>query len=141
MEPARHRLPQSARGGRRRGVTQFPRPLPCARAAKHLSPAYFELVIVTGTVSISARDLRFSVLAAGLFAVNLAACAVLAGLTVLRAVRHPRLFFADMTDRRLGPGCFTAVAGSCILGTQIPLMTHSPAAATMFLTLGVTLWS
>lgn len=91
---------------------------------KHLPPAYFALVTAIGIVSISAWDFQFRVLAAGLFAFNLAAYAVLAGLTVLRAIGYSRLFFADMTDHRFGPGFFTAVAGSGILGTQILLMTH-----------------
>ena len=71
---------------------------------------------------------------------NLVAYAVLAGLTVLRAIRYPRLFFADTTDHRHGPGFFTAVAGSCIPGTQFLLMTHGLAAATFLLALGATLW-
>ena len=107
---------------------------------KHLPPAYFALVMATGIVSIAAHDFQLSVLAAGLFTFNLVAYAVLTGLTVLRAICYPRLFFADMTDHRLGPGFFTAVAGSCILGTQILLMTHSMALATVLLALGVALW-
>lgn len=107
---------------------------------RQLSPAYFALVMATGIVSIAARDLGLALLATGLFAFNLVAYAVLAGLTVARAIRYPRLFFADMTDHRLGPGFFTAVAGSCILGTQILLMTRSLAVATVFLALGIALW-
>ncbi len=107
---------------------------------KHLSPAYFALVMATGVVSIAAWDFQFPVLAMGLFAFNLVAYAVVTGLTALRVMRYPRLFFADMTDHRLGPGFFTAVAGSCILGTQFLLMVHSLAAAIVFLTLGTALW-
>lgn len=108
---------------------------------KDLPPAYFALVMATGIVSIAAWDFRFPVLAIGLFAFNLAAYAVLAGLTVLRAIRYPRLLFDDMIDHRLGPGFFTAVAGSCILGTQVLLMTRSLAVAVVFLALGVALWT
>jgi tellurite resistance protein TehA-like permease len=107
---------------------------------KHLSPAYFALVMATGVVSIAAWDFQLPVLAMGLFAFNLVAYAVVTGLTALRVMRYPRLFFADMTDHRLGPGFFTAVAGSCILGTQFLLMVHSLAAAIVFLTLGTALW-
>lgn len=110
------------------------------RSVRNLPPAYFALVMATRIVSIAARDFHFSALALGLFAFNLLAYAVLAVLTVLRAVRYPRLFFADMTDHRLGPGFFTVIAGSCILGTQMLLMAQSLAAATAFLVLGVTLW-
>jgi tellurite resistance protein TehA-like permease len=107
---------------------------------KHLPPAYFALVMATGIVSLAARDFHLSVLAATLLAINLLAYAVLAFLTVLRAVRYPRLFFGDMTDHRLGPGFFTMVAGSCILGIQLLLMTGSLAAAVGFLALGIALW-
>jgi tellurite resistance protein TehA-like permease len=107
---------------------------------KHLSPAYFALVMATGVVSIAAWDFQLPVLAMGLFAFNLVAYAVVASLTALRAIRYPGLFFADMTDHRLGPGFFTAVAGSCILGTQFLLMVHSLAAAIVFLALGTALW-
>lgn len=107
---------------------------------KHLSPAYFALVMATGIVSIAARDFALPLLALALFAINLVAYAVLAGLTMLRAIRYPRLFFADMTDHRLGPGFFTAVAGSCILGIQILLMTGALAPAMGFLALGTALW-
>jgi tellurite resistance protein TehA-like permease len=84
--------------------------------------------------------LHFPILAMGLFAFNIVAYVVLAGLTFLRAIYYPRLFFADMTDHRLGPGFFTAVAGSCILGTQFLLMAHSVEAAAVFLAVGTTLW-
>ena len=70
-----------------------------------------------------------------LFAFNLVAYVVLAGLSGLRMIRYPRAFFADMTDHQIGPGFFTAVAGSCILGTQFLLMAHSLTAATALLAL------
>lgn len=107
---------------------------------KHLSPAYFALVMATGIVSIAAWNFRFVALAMGLFVFNLVAYAVLAGLTVLRAVRYPRLFFADMTDHQRGPGFFTAIAGSCILGTQCLVMMRSLTAAAVLLALGIALW-
>jgi tellurite resistance protein TehA-like permease len=107
---------------------------------EHLSPAYFALIMATGIVSIGAWDFGLPILAAGLFAFNLAAHVVVACLTVLRLLRYPRLFFDDMTDHRLGPGFFTAVAGSCILGTQALLMVGSLAAATALLAAGTVLW-
>ncbi len=107
---------------------------------KHLPPAYFALVMATGIVSIAARDFDLPALALALFAFNLAAYAALVLLTGLRMLRYPRLFFADMTDHRLGPGFFTAVAASCILGTQLLLLAHSLAGATLFFILGIALW-
>ena len=107
---------------------------------RHLPPAYFALVMATGIVSIAAWDFALRSLAVALYAFNLLAFAVLAGLTIARALRYPRLMFADMTDHRLGPGFFTTVAASCILGTQTLLMTRDLTAASLFLALGITLW-
>lgn len=107
---------------------------------KNFSPAYFALVMATGIVSIAAWDFGLPILATGLFVFNLVVYAVITGLTVARLVRYPRLFFADMTDHRLGPSFFTAVAASCILGSQFLLMTQSLAAAMGFMGLGITLW-
>jgi len=122
-------------------VLTGPRDLPSGKSrVKHLSPAYFALVMATGVVSIAAWDFGLTILAIGLFAFNLVAYAVVAGLTALRAIYYPRLFFTDMTDHRLGPGFFTAVAGSCILGTQFLLMAHSLTVAAVFLALATALW-
>ncbi|WP_312017149.1 tellurite resistance/C4-dicarboxylate transporter family protein [Bradyrhizobium jicamae] len=107
---------------------------------KHLSPAYFALVMATGVVSIGASDFGLSWLATALFVFNLAAYLVLACLTALRSIRYPRLILADMTDHRRGPGFFTAVAASCIVGAQFLLMAHSPKVATALLVLGTVLW-
>ena len=107
---------------------------------RHLPPAYFALVMATGIISIAAWDFQLAALATGLFAFNLIAYALLAVLTMLRALCYPRLFLADMTDHRLGPGFFTAVAASCILGVQLLLIAHSLMAATILLSLGILLW-
>lgn len=105
-----------------------------------LSPAYFALVMATGIVSIAAWHLQLTVLATALFALNIVAYLVLAALTGLRAIRYPQAFFADMNDHHVAPGFFTAVAASCILGSQFWLVTHSLAAATALLALGTVLW-
>src|SRR5574340_322082 len=73
-------------------------------AVEHLPPSYFALVMATGIISIVAWDFQLAALSVGLFAFNLIAYAVLAALTMLRALRYTPQFFADMTDHRLGPG-------------------------------------
>ena len=107
---------------------------------QQLSPAYFALVMATGIVSTGALDFGLPRLATGLFAFNLAAFAVLAGLMTWRGIRYPATFLADMTDHRRAPGFFTAVAASCILGTQFLLLARSVMAAAVLLTLGIVLW-
>jgi tellurite resistance protein TehA-like permease len=107
---------------------------------QQLSPAYFALVMATGIVSIAALDFQLATIALALFAFNLAAFAVLVVLTLLRAVRQPRAFVADMTDHQVGPGFFTMVAGACILGAQFLLLMHSVAAAVALLVFGTAAW-
>ena len=96
--------------------------------------------MATGIVSIAAWDFQLAILALALFAFNLAAFAVLVVLTLLRAIRYPHAFVADMTDHQIGPGFFTMVAGACILGAQFLLLTHSVTAATALLALGTAAW-
>ena len=107
---------------------------------KQLSPAYFALVMATGIISIAAWNFRLNALSVWLLAINVIAYTVLVALTALRAFRYPRLFFADMTDHQIGPGFFTTIAGSCILGAQLLLITHSLVASIFFLTLSIVLW-
>jgi tellurite resistance protein TehA-like permease len=109
-------------------------------AMKQLSPAYFALVMATGIISIAAWDFGLQTLSVGLLAFNLIAYTTLVVLTVLRAFRYPRLFFTDMIDHRIGPGFFTIVAGSCVLGAQLLLIAQSLIAAAAFLASGVLLW-
>ncbi|MGH7684228.1 MAG: tellurite resistance/C4-dicarboxylate transporter family protein, partial [Vulcanimicrobiaceae bacterium] len=74
------------------------------------------------------------------FILNLIAYAILIVLNVLRAVRFPKRFFADLTDHRIAPGFFTMVAGSSVLGAQVRLIANDVVAATAFLVLSVVLW-
>src|SRR5690606_4914478 len=84
----------------------------------HLPPAYFGMVMATGIVSLAAEQIGFPLLARGLFLIAIAAYLVLWCLTIVRLLRHRRYFFADMTDHLRGPGFFTMVAASGILGSQ-----------------------
>ncbi|HMO45461.1 MAG TPA: tellurite resistance/C4-dicarboxylate transporter family protein [Rubrivivax sp.] len=87
-----------------------------------LSPAYFGLVMATGIVSIAAQLLAVPLVARALFGLNLVFYAVLWVLTLLRALRHPRRFFGDMVDHLRGPGFFTTVAATSILGSQFVVL-------------------
>jgi len=105
-----------------------------------LSPGSFGMVMATGIVSIGAHLLGMGAVARGLFALNVALFAALSVLTALRLWRHPRRFFADLFDHRHGPGAFTAVAASAILGSQSLLIgSDEPAAIALFAVAGL-LW-
>ncbi|AEC19344.1 hypothetical protein PT7_0804 [Pusillimonas sp. T7-7] len=83
-----------------------------------MSPANFGMVMATGIVSLAAYMQGHEGLAKGLFVLNNVLFAVLCVLTVLRAVRHTRAFFADMSDHLRGPGFFTTVAACAVLAAQ-----------------------
>ena len=87
-----------------------------SRAAAGLFPGYFALVMATGIVSIAAYLLALTAVAWVLLFVNVAAYIVLWLLLVTRLVRFFPRVRADLTDHARGPGFFTVVAGTCVLG-------------------------
>ena len=105
-----------------------------------LSPAYFGMVMATGIVSIGADMLGLPLLARGLFALNLAVYVVLWALYLLRLLRHPRRFFDDMCDHLRGPGFFTAVAATGVLGSQCLLLAGNLAAGMALWGVAIVLW-
>jgi len=109
-------------------------------AAKGLSPAYFAMVMATGIVSIAADAMGLSRIATALFWLNIGVYLVLWLLSVLRAVWFTRQFFNDMLDHQRGPGFFTTIAGSCVLGSQFILISGNYQAAFVLWVIGAVLW-
>jgi tellurite resistance protein TehA-like permease len=105
-----------------------------------LSPAYFGMVMATGIVSLAAHLLAMHTIALTLFQLNVVVYGVLWLLTVLRLVRYPRRFFADMVDHLRGPGFFTAVAGTSVLGSQFVLLAADQRTATVLWIVSMVLW-
>jgi len=105
-----------------------------------LSPAYFGMVMATGIVSLAAHMLAMPGLARALFGLNLGFYVALWVLSALRMVRYPRRFFGDMVDHLRGPGFFTAVAATSVLGSQFVLLAADDRVGTALWTIAVTLW-
>ena len=105
-----------------------------------LFPGYFALVMATGIVSIGAYLLEMETIAWVLFAFNIAAYIILWGLTLIRGVRHTRRLLRDLADHGRGPGFFTLVAGTCILGSQALIIAEQYTAARFLWGLGIALW-
>jgi len=105
-----------------------------------MSPAYFGMVMATGIVSLACRQLAMPVLAQALFKLNIVIYAVLWILTLLRMARHPRRFFGDMIDHLRGPGFFTAVAGTSLLGSQFVLLAADTLAGAVLWVVAIVLW-
>jgi tellurite resistance protein TehA-like permease len=107
---------------------------------EELSPAYFGIVMATGIVSTAAHLLDLRWIAQALFKVNLALYAILWALTLLRLARFPRRFAADLVDHLRGPGFFTMVAGSAVLGAQFVVLEGDYAVAGALWVVSVALW-
>jgi len=105
-----------------------------------LSPAYFGMVMATGIVSLAANQIGLTVAAWGLFVIAIIAYLVLWGLTVLRIIRHRNRFFADMIDHLRGPGFFTMVAASSILGSEFLILAQSLIAGFLLWIIALILW-
>ena len=113
------------------------------RLSEHIAalfPGYFALVMATGIVSIAAYLLKMETLAWTLLVINGAAYVVLWALTLIRGVRHTWRLLEDLADHGRGPGFFTIVAGTCILGIQALVIAGQPAVARLFWGLGILLW-
>jgi tellurite resistance protein TehA-like permease len=114
---------------------------PALRAAvRDLSPAYFAMVMATGIVSLSAHMTGMPRLAATLLGLNAATYLVIGLLTVLRVLWFRPLVGRDLVDHLRGPGFFTAVAGSCILGSQFVLILAGYRVALLLWALAIVLW-
>src|SRR5574337_714318 len=113
---------------------------PPSSALAKLSPAYFGMVMATGIVSIGAWRLGLPRLAWGLFGLNLAAYGLLWLLFVARLIRYPRLFARDLVDHLQGPGFFTMVAASSILGSQFLLQADNVGAGLVLWCVAIVLW-
>jgi tellurite resistance protein TehA-like permease len=104
------------------------------------SPAYFGMIMATGVVSLAAHLLALPRLAQALFQLNIVVYGVLWFLTLLRVLCHPRRFFGDMLDHSRGPGFFTTVAGTSVLGSQSAVLAGNYRAALVLWGLAIALW-
>lgn len=109
-------------------------------AIANLFPGYFALVMATGIVSIAAGLLDMPAIARALLYLNIGAYAVLCILLAIRIVRYFPKVREDITNHGRGPGFFTVVAATCVLGSQFVIVngSYAPAAALWFA--GLFLW-
>ncbi|HZT57761.1 MAG TPA: tellurite resistance/C4-dicarboxylate transporter family protein [Pyrinomonadaceae bacterium] len=112
-----------------------------SRAAAGLFPGYFALVMATGIVSIAAYLLALTVVAWALVFVNVAAYAILWALLAVRLVRFFPRVRADLNDHARGPGFFTVVAGTCVLGSQLLIVAGRDGVALALWLAGALLWA
>ena len=90
-----------------------------------MSPAYFGMAMATGIVSLAAHLLALPRVALALLVLNIAIYSLLWLLTLARLYLYPARVFADVIDHLRGPGFFTMVAASGVLGSQCLLIAGS----------------
>ena len=105
-----------------------------------LYPGYFALVMATGIVSIASYFQGMFSLSFTLFFINKVAYLVLCFLTLVRLFSYFPEFIKDLTSHARGPGFFTLVAGTCILGNQFVIISQDFTTAFFLLVLGAILW-
>lgn len=108
--------------------------------AAGLFPGYFAVVMATGATSIASNMLGHHALAVGLLVINCLVFGALCFLTVVRLIWFPGSLVQDMVSHSKGPGFFTLIAGTCILGAQFQLLPGWSDVAAAFWWLGLILW-
>jgi tellurite resistance protein TehA-like permease len=89
-------------------------------------PAYFALVMATGIVSVACFLLGLHVIAEILLPINVVAYVVLWALTLTRLLAHWPRVWQDLNNHSRGPGFFTLVAGTSVLGNQFVIVANAP---------------
>ena len=100
-----------------------------ARTVETLFPGYFALVMATGIVSVAAHVTGWSMIAKALLGLNVLFYSILLILLCSRIVRYFGRVLDDFRDHQRGPGFFTLAAGTCVLGSQIVVITSHTAMA------------
>jgi len=103
-------------------------------------PGYFALVMATGIVSIAANTMQMTQFSWALFRINQVVYGVLWLLTLARLFNYFPRFFADLIDHSKGPGFFTIVSATCVLGTQCVILESDFTQAIFLWLLGIVLW-
>ena len=111
-----------------------------SRAAADLFPGYFALVMATGIISIACFLLEMNASALALLVINVVAYVVLWLLLLTRlALFFPRIC-SDINNHVRGPGFFTTVAGTCVLGSQLLIVADRYQIAIVLWLVGLLLW-
>lgn len=98
------------------------------------------MTMATGIVGIAAWQLGQALLAQALLVMNTALYGLLWLFYLARLARYPRRFAADLADHWRGPGFFTAVAASGVLGSQFLLLADGRAVASVLWFVALGLW-
>lgn len=109
-------------------------------AARTLFPGYFAYVMATGIVATALGAFGYLLAAQVMFWLAAVGYLKLWLLTVYRAVRFPRQLWTDFTSFAKGPGFFTIIAGTGVLGAVGNRLYHAADLAFVLFCLAATLW-
>ena len=110
-------------------------------AVADLFPGYFALVMATGIISIACFFLEMRTLAFVLLVINVVAFAVLWLLLLLRLLFFFPRVKDDMNNHVRGPGFFTVVAGTSVLGSQLLIVAGQFRVASLLWLVALILWA
>jgi tellurite resistance protein TehA-like permease len=96
--------------------------------------------MATGIISIACSLLGMNWLAIGLLILNVVAYVILWLLLLMRLVRFFPRVRADINNHVRGPGFFTTVAGTCVLGSQLLIVANRGQVAMVLWVVGLVLW-
>ena len=125
-------------------VAEAPATHAVAGAAGELAdmhPAYFGLVMATGIVSIASYLLGLRWTAIPLFWANIVFYVIVWSLMTARVVRYRARVVADIMHHGRSVGFFTAVAATCVLGSQFWIIAGAWSIAATLWFFGIFLWA
>jgi tellurite resistance protein TehA-like permease len=96
--------------------------------------------MATGIVSVAADVTGMPRVAWALLAINIAAYAVLGLMLVVRLTLYFGRVLDDLRDHARGPGFFTVAAATCVLGSQLVIVTGGTAVARVLWIVGIVQW-
>ncbi len=107
---------------------------------RDLDPGCFATVMATGIVSIALDQQGWAAPARALFYLNCLLFCACWRVTMARLLLFPRRLAEDLASHRRGPGFFTVVAGSSVLGSQFVLLAANTPAAIALWAMAFLLW-
>jgi len=121
-------------------MSEASQPNSLSRAAGDLFPGYFALVMATGIISIACFLLEMKTISLVLLVINVIAYVILSLLLLLRLLFFFPRVKADINDHVRGPGFFTVVAGTCVLGSAFVIVIDRYGSAMTLWFAGIGLW-
>lgn len=110
------------------------------KRVEELFPGYFSMVMATGALSIAMHLLGIPLLPVVLLYFNVFFYIALWVLNLVRIARYGSRVASDLTSHSMGPGFFTWVAGTCVLGSQLVVVAQVHAIPFVLWILGMILW-